>query len=258
MASSSPRFVRQPFSAETKFSHPLFPMFSPPLPSTTSVSPQRLTKPGFFSSVGSVAVLAFAFSITGCNSPKSDPMIEALSAGERPVAMKGADNYFDGKVSATVTISRGFGRGLTAHERKSRGKYHNELPDMSEIYDIDNGGTEEEQQKQVYENIVRIAHAQRAAGSPMPPVTLRLILENHGQSPLEIEVREVNSDLGNFAARPSKLNLAAGQTGELDPMISQLGVTSDEIPVQVALRSGGKTETKTVLVKNLFTAIKTK
>jgi hypothetical protein len=62
----------------------------------------------------------------------------------------------------------------------------------------------------------------------------------------------VNSDLGNFAARPPKLTLAPGQTGTLDPMISQLGVTSDEIPVKVEIRHAGKKETKIIPVKSLI------
>ena len=46
----------------------------------------------------------------------------------------------------------------------------------------------------------------------------------------------MNSDLGNFAVRPSKISVSPGQTAEPDPMISQLGVTSDEFPVTVRLR----------------------
>jgi hypothetical protein len=36
-------------------------------------------------------------------------------------------------------------------------------------------------------------------------------------------------------------------------MNSQLGVTSDEIPVKVAIRANGKTESKIIVVKSLFT-----
>jgi hypothetical protein len=85
--------------------------------------------------------------------------------------------------------------------------------------------------------------AKLALGSPLPPVTTRLKLENRGSEPVEIEISEVNSDLGNFAVRPSKLKIEPGQTSEPDPMISQLGVTSDEISVQVTLRRGGVKET---------------
>ncbi|MFM9080779.1 MAG: hypothetical protein ACKOTE_11740 [Opitutaceae bacterium] len=35
-------------------------------------------------------------------------------------------------------------------------------------------------------------------------------------------------------------------------MISQLGVTSDEIPLKLAVRSGGKRELQVVVLKNVF------
>ena len=94
--------------------------------------------------------------------------------------------------------------------------------------------------------------ARRAAGSPMPPVTLRVKLENKGTEPVEVEVTEVNSELGNFAVRPKTLTIAPGQVGELDPMISQLGVTSDEIPLKLNVRVGTKRENQIVTIKSLI------
>ena len=123
-------------------------------------------------------------------------------------------------------------------------------PRVAEVYNI--GGESEEEQKEAYKEYVRQAMARRAAGSPMPPVTLRVKLENKGTEPLEIEVTEVNSELGNFAVRPPKLTIAPGQTGELDPMISQLGVTSDEIPLKLSVRTGGKRESQTITIKSLI------
>ena len=102
------------------------------------------------------------------------------------------------------------------------------------------------------QDYIRQARARRAAGSPMPPVTLRVLFENKGTEPLELEVTEVNSDLGNFAVRPPKLTIAPGERGVLDPMISQLGVTSDEIPLKLAIRTGGKKEQQVVVVKNVI------
>ena len=98
----------------------------------------------------------------------------------------------------------------------------------------------------------RMALARRAQGSPMPPVTLRVAFENRGTAPIELEITEINSELGNFAVRPDKLKLAPGEKGVLDPMISQLGVTSDEIPLKVSVRLGGKKETQVILVKNII------
>jgi hypothetical protein len=101
---------------------------------------------------------------------------------------------------------------------------------------------------------MRIARARRTAGSPMPPVTLKVAFENRGTEPVDIEVRDVNSDLGNFAPRPPKLTIAPGASGTLDPMISQLGVTSDEIPLKIVVRIGGKKEEQVVVVKNVLAA----
>ena len=92
------------------------------------------------------------------------------------------------------------------------------------------------------------------SGSSLPPVQLRLQLENKTKESIEIEILEINSDLGNFAVRPEKLNIAAGETEEPDPMRSQLGVTSVEIPVKVGLRLSGTRETQTITLRPVRTA----
>jgi hypothetical protein len=155
--------------------------------------------------------------------------------GERPVAMQGSADFFDGDIVATVTVSRGIGRGQGGGTggnsggakggRGSRGGHgggrSGPPPDTTGM---------DPEQAIAYQN------ARMALGSPMPPVTTRLKLENRSKETVEIEILEVNSDLGNFAVRPAKISIAPGQTAEPDPMISQLGVTSDEIPVKVTLR----------------------
>jgi hypothetical protein len=197
----------------------------------------------------------------GCNSHQPpDPMAEAAEAGERPVAMKGESVYFGGKLSATVTVSRGFSRNLGGpprgknadRDRRSR-EEDASTAGLSNSYPTGFEGASEADQREIYQDMIRLARAHRAKGSPMPPVTLRLKVENRGGEPVEVELLEVNSDLGNFAVRPLKLSLAAAQTGEADPMVSQLGVTSDEIPVKVGLRIAGQKETQIVTVKNIIT-----
>ncbi len=91
-------------------------------------------------------------------------------------------------------------------------------------------------------------------GSPLPPVTIHLKIENLLKTTLLVEVLDFNSDLGNFAARPAILALAPEQIAEPDPMISQLGVTSDAIPFLVTMRMDGKKESQTILVKNIIVA----
>ena len=198
----------------------------------------------------------------GCNShngPRDLMMEEATKQSvERPVAMRGEGTLLDGKVSALATVSRGFDRGVkngpggkrdgVYDEKRSK---RDEAGAFSEVYNI-GGGDSEEEQKEAMAEYMRQARARRAAGSPMPPVTLRVLFENKGTEPIELEVTEVNSDLGNFAVRPPKLTIAAGEKALLEPMISQLGVTSDEIPLKLSVRSAGKKDQQIVIVKNII------
>ena len=211
--------------------------------------------------LGLAAFLGAIF-VAGCNHTlPPDPMAEAAGSGEKPVAMKGDTSYFDTKIAATVTISRGFSRGADRGKQgplRGRDRKDATTIGLSENYPTGYGGESEEEQKELYEDLVRRARAQRAAGSPMPPVTIRLKLQNRGAEPVEVDLLEVNSDLGNFAVRPTKLTLAPGQMGETEPMVSQLGVTSDEIPMKVVLRTAGKKETQVIPVKSLFIGMEKK
>jgi hypothetical protein len=206
---------------------------------------------------------------TGCSHTlPPDPMAEAAGSGEKPVAMKGETNYFDHKVAAIVTISRGYSRDLAGDSKgeKQRGGHrgrHGGSNDATTVGITDNmpsssGGESESEQREMYEDMMRIVRAQRAAGSPMPPVTIHMKLENLGTEPVDVDLLEVNSELGNFAVRPTKLTLAPGQTGETEPMVSQLGVTSDEIPMKVVLRTAGKKEAQVIPVKSLFIGMEKK
>ena len=214
-----------------------------------------------FSATGSAAlVAAIILTAGGCGSgpaPRDLMMEEASSTpgAERPVAMRGETSFLDGQLGAVATVSRGFDRGGRgprggrggrggspvegAFEDGSR-RRRDDAGAFSEVYYIGGAGDSEEEQKEAMKDYIRQARARRAAGSPMPPVTLKVAFENRGKEPIEIEVIDVNSDLGNFAARPDKLTIAPGASGLLEPMISQLGVTSDEIPLKLVVRSGGK------------------
>ena len=89
-------------------------------------------------------------------------------------------------------------------------------------------------------------------GSTMPPVTLRLNLTDNAKDgvPLQIEILDFESDLGNFALKPDRIALAPGQTGGPGAVVSRLGVTSDEIPVKVILRLAGKKETQSIVLRH--------
>lgn len=82
-----------------------------------------------------------------------------------------------------------------------------------------------------------------------PPVQFRLRLSNHGTEPVVVEVPDFNSALGNFVVQPRSVTVAAGESLEVDPMTSRLGVTAEELPVTVALRTGGATERQVVTLR---------
>ena len=209
-------------------------------------------------------VLVGVLATSGCGTgggPRDLMMEEAVSGqkADRPVAMKGETTFLEGKVGALATISRGFDRGAKrAPSRKgevedlSGRRKKDDAGAFTEVYNIGGYGDSEEEQKEAIADYMRMAKARRAAGSPMPPVTLRVQFENRGTEPLDLEVTEVNSYLGNFAVRPPMLKLAPGEKGLLEPMISQLGVTSDEIQLKLAVRYAGKKESQVVIVKNII------
>lgn len=216
------------------------------------------------------ALSALALALGGCNSHDGPRDLMLEEAGkqsvERPVAMRGEGTFLEGKVSALATVSRGFDRGVRGGrggrgDRPGEGVFQDgrrrrddDVGAFTEVYNIGGYGDSEEEQKEAMQDYIRQARARRAAGSPMPPVTLRVLFENRGTEPIELEVTEVNSDLGNFAVRPPKLTIAPGEKGVLDPMISQLGVTSDEIPLKLSVRTGGKKEQQVIIVKNIIAA----
>jgi hypothetical protein len=198
--------------------------------------------------------------VYGCHSaPETrDLMVEEAHAdpSARPIAMRGEASFADGKLGVVATVARGFqrvgtrgaGGGKGGAGRHWRSK---DVDAFSDDYSFGSAETEE-QQKEAVQEYVRQAMARRAAGSPMPPVTLRVTFENQGTEPMEVVPTEINSDLGNFAVRPTKLSLAPGATGELDPMISQLGVTNDVIPLTVSVRVGAKSETRVITIKSVI------
>lgn len=223
-----------------------------------------MMKLAFFPKLGvTLAGVLVLSGASGCGSGRGprDLMMEEALAGtsvERPVAMRGQGTFLDGKVAAVATISRGFDRGAPGlgrrgrdytEEERLRGRRDDDNP-FTQVYNV--YGDSEEEQKEAIQEYIRQALARRAAGSPMPPVTLRVAFENRTAEPMEIEVTEVNSYLGNFAVRPPKLTLAPGEKGVLEPMVSQLGVTSDEIPLKLEVRHGGKKESQVVSVKSVI------
>ena len=85
--------------------------------------------------------------------------------------------------------------------------------------------------------------------SSLPPVSLRLHVTNTSDAPIEVTFNACDSSLGNFVVMPEKITVAAGQSAEPDPMRSLLGVTADEIPIELSLAVAGKTEKKTLTLR---------
>jgi hypothetical protein len=190
---------------------------------------------------GTVAGLALALAGAGCSHPVHDELADAVATGEHPIAMSGQGAFFDGQVLAIVTVSRGVGHGT----HPGAGGAHHQHDSGGDNGGLSGGDSMDNDQAMAY------MRARGALGSPLPPVSLHLMLQNKGKSIVQIEIQEMNSDLGNFAVEPALLSLAPDQIGEPDPMISQLGVTSDEIPVKVTLKLAGKSESQMILVKSL-------
>lgn len=217
-----------------------------------------LPRVSFLRPAFALGVLTLSCGCSGTRLPR-DLMSEEVNAEkpvERPVAMRGEGAFLEGKLGAVATISRGFqreGSGSTprtgGYEITARNRREDDIADTYGGF----GGSEEDQ-KRAMEDYIRAVKAHRAIGSPMPPVTLRVQLENRGTEPLEVEVTDVNSSLGNFAVRPPKVTIAPGEKAALEPMISQLGVSSDEIPLQLAIRHRGKKEVQVLPVKNIIAA----
>jgi hypothetical protein len=88
-----------------------------------------------------------------------------------------------------------------------------------------------------------------ARSSQEPPIRFQLRVTNHGAEPAEVEVTDFDSTLGNFVVQPRKLTLAPGESVEVDPMTSRLGVPGGEMPVTVGVRVNGKTEKETITLK---------
>jgi len=79
--------------------------------------------------------------------------------------------------------------------------------------------------------------------SNMTAVSFHVRLFNHAPYPVEVEVLDFNSDLGDFVVEPEKILIQPNASAETEPMTSRLGVTSDAIPLSVTLRYKGQAAT---------------
>jgi hypothetical protein len=176
------------------------------------------------------ATLAWALTGSGCAN-SNDELTKAVVSGEKRVVMAGTKDFFGGVLVAKVTVGRGIGQGLG----KGSGRH--------------SGGSDED--RRTYQDYAD-SDKKQIMGAPLPPVTLHLVLTNAGPGPLSVTVDDFESDLGNFVVDPEVIALAPGQTVEATPMVSQLGVSSDDIPFTVRLVVAGQKETRTIEVKDVI------
>ena len=193
-----------------------------------------------------VALLALA---AGCEHPMEDELTKAVVQGEHQVAMEGHAEFFSGSVGVKVTVSRGIGRGYHREKATMLGggsKFDSSASSLSE-----DDKAAEAKSKEAYDSYTK---ADKYIGTPLPPVTLHLFVTNKGAAPVTVKLVDFDSELGNFAIDPDTLTLAPGATGEPTAMVSQLGVSADDIPFRVTLKIGTGRETQKVSVKNLLDA----
>jgi hypothetical protein len=194
-----------------------------------------------------VAALLFA---GGCTS-KRHYVADTDPNAPPPPAMQGYDEFFDGKLMVEASLGRGFRlrpgmmKNYANRHRGGRGGGGEGEGDNSdafgEIYYVSQEDTEQ-------------YFIPRMSNSTLPPVALRVRVTNQTKQPVEVEFLECNSLLGNFAVRPEKITVAAGETGSPDPMTSLLGMTGNELQLKVSLRVGGAQETKILTLHTIKTA----
>lgn len=157
----------------------------------------------------------------------------------QPPAMLGEAGFFDEKLLVEVNLGRGFRPRMVKQGWKSRVPEGNAF--ATTIYS-------DEAAREIAEEAEEGLFIPRMRNSTLPPVALRLRVSNLTAAPVEVEFIECKSYLGNFAVRPEKITIPAGDSGQPDPMVSLLGVSGEEIPVTVTLRLDGKRETQTLLM----------
>ena len=94
-----------------------------------------------------------------------------------------------------------------------------------------------------------VPHAPPIQASNLPPIQLRLRLTNHGDTPADVEVIDFDSALGNFVVEPSKITVKPAESVEAEPMVSRLGISTEEIPLTVKLHMAGRTEQQVLTLR---------
>lgn len=178
----------------------------------------------------SLALLSFS----GCASQK-EYIPETDPKAPPPPTMQGYAEFFEGKLLVEASLGRGF-RMRPGRMRDMLNRRGDDADPFSDTYYVD-----DEVESQYF--------IPRMSNSTLPPVALRLRVTNQLKEPVEVEFIECDSLLGNFAVRPEKITIAAGETGSPNPMTSLLGLSDGEFQLKVGLKVGGVAETKIVMMR---------
>jgi hypothetical protein len=214
-----------------------------------------------FSSLRAGAALALIVAVAGCASDSWAPGREPERKGPPPAPvpdMAGEARFFSERIEAELSLGRS---GFPPRETASREGRRREpssgpfQPNQDAAVRVGGrpggGGRPPGRPFPAHDGPTATggtgAAPMRAAGEP--PVQLRLRLTNHGADAADVEVTDFDSRLGNFVVQPRHLVIPPGESMEADPMTSELGVDSGEIPVVVGIRVNGEREKQTVVLR---------
>jgi hypothetical protein len=181
-----------------------------------------------------VSAITLLFSACSSGSRVADAASIAESKKVPPPVMQGETTFFENQLLVEVNLGRGFRPRIV----RSSAMFDREPADGRSVFDTDFTTEETEAETNIWQR----------KNSTLPPAALRLRVHNTTAAPVEIEFLECKSYLGNFAVRPEKITIPAGESGQPDAMVSLLGVSGQEIPVTISLRLNGKAETRTAVI----------
>ena len=82
-----------------------------------------------------------------------------------------------------------------------------------------------------------------------PGVQLHLRFTNHSSVAVVVEVVDFDSALGDFVVQPDKIEVPPGASAEADPMVSRLGIGTEEIPLTVKLRIDTRVDQQVLMLR---------
>jgi len=193
-------------------------------------------------------LLLFCLITAGCTTedrPRRGP------GGQQPMAtLAGRESFFSGRITAEVQIGAMTGFVRTGASSKD-GADEPARPGRRRSGGMGGGmgggpgGHEREQDDTERPRPSR----PRMQGDGSPPVAIHLRLTNESTGPVEVEITDFNSALGNFAVQPSHLILTPSQSLEVEPMGSRLANDATSGEISLSLRLDGVKETKILNVQ---------